>query len=132
MKAEMMKRNNNLLTEEAVLFRHSEQIKFGQNCIVKKGAILDGKSEVYEYGIELGNNIEISEYAYLHAVVGKIDIKDNVFIGPFSLIYGQGGVFIGEDTLISGHTTIVAADHTFFDSLDRSKLLYFRWCHHWR
>jgi acetyltransferase-like isoleucine patch superfamily enzyme len=102
------------ILEENSLLRNPEQISFGNTCIIRKGAILDGKSEVCEYGIALGDNIEICEYAYLNSVLGKIELQSNVFIGPFCLIYGQGGVFIGENTLISGHTTIVASNHSFY------------------
>lgn len=103
------------ILEENSLLRNPEQISFGNKCVIRKGAILDGKSERCECGIVLGDNIEVCEYAYLNAVSGKIEVKNNVFIGPFCLLYGQGGIFIGEHTLISGHTTIVASNHSFYD-----------------
>jgi acetyltransferase-like isoleucine patch superfamily enzyme len=47
----------------------------------------------------------------LHAYGGSIDIGEHVFIGPYSVIYGHGGVTIGRDTLVSMHCRILSSNH---------------------
>lgn len=44
---------------------------------------------------------------------GIIRIGDNVFIGPYSVIYGHGGLTIGPGTLIAAHTVIIPANHQY-------------------
>jgi acetyltransferase-like isoleucine patch superfamily enzyme len=34
-----------------------------------------------------------------------------IFIGPYTVIYGHGGVVIGEDSLIAMHCRILSSDH---------------------
>ena len=50
---------------------------------------------------------------------GAIEIAKNTFIGPYTVIYGHGGVQIGEDTLIAMHTKIVSSNHTIPDRSGR-------------
>lgn len=100
--------------EEGVIFRNPGQVKIGNNCILRTGAIIDGKSEAYEHGIVLGDGVEVCEYAYLNSVIGQISMGDNSFVGPFCILYGQGGLSIGRNTMISGHTTMVPANHSFY------------------
>jgi acetyltransferase-like isoleucine patch superfamily enzyme len=35
-----------------------------------------------------------------------------VFVGPYVVIYGHGGVEIGDDSLISTHCCVVSSNHT--------------------
>ena len=39
-------------------------------------------------------------------------MSNSVFIGPFTVIYGHGGVDIGERTLIAMHCRILSSNHT--------------------
>jgi acetyltransferase-like isoleucine patch superfamily enzyme len=48
----------------------------------------------------------------LEAWGGQITLKHDVFIGPYTVIYGHGGVEIGPDALISMHCRILSSDHT--------------------
>ena len=48
----------------------------------------------------------------LAAYDGRIEIDRWVFIGPYTVIYGHGGVTIGEGTLIGMHCRIVSSNHT--------------------
>jgi maltose O-acetyltransferase len=42
-----------------------------------------------------------------------VEIGDNVSIGPFVNIWGQGGIKIGSGVLIGAHTEIASAGHDF-------------------
>ena len=42
-------------------------------------------------------------------------IGEKSYIGPYTVIYGHGGVSIGENVLIASHCSIVASNHIFDD-----------------
>lgn len=48
----------------------------------------------------------------MHSYDGSVQLGGNVFVGPFAVIYGHGGVKIGNDTLISMHCRILSSNHT--------------------
>jgi acetyltransferase-like isoleucine patch superfamily enzyme len=55
---------------------------------------------------------ELGQGSILHAYGGGISLGKNVFVGPYAVIYGHGGVEIGDDTLISMHCRILSSNHT--------------------
>lgn len=46
----------------------------------------------------------------------NIDIGDNVFINAGCILHGEGGLTIGDDTLIGPYTTIWTSNHNFADA----------------
>jgi acetyltransferase-like isoleucine patch superfamily enzyme len=62
--------------------------------------------------ISVGDNAWIEHGASFCAFGGSIDIGPSVFVGPNVVIYGQGGVTIGEESLISMHCCILSSEHT--------------------
>ncbi len=62
--------------------------------------------------VTIGKNCELCKGAVLRAYGGKIELGNNTFIGEYAVIYGHGGVTIGEHTLIAMHTCIVSSNHT--------------------
>ena len=44
---------------------------------------------------------------------GQIEVASEVFIGPYTIIYGQGPIAIGSRTMIAGQCFIVANTHDF-------------------
>ena len=61
--------------------------------------------------IRVGEGPWIERGVVLHAFGGSIELGRNVFLGPYTVIYGHGGVVIGDDTLISMHCRIVSSNH---------------------
>lgn len=62
--------------------------------------------------IKIGENVKISKGVIIDCFGGRVTIGDNVFIGPYTVIYGHGGVSIGNDTLIGMGSKIISANHT--------------------
>ncbi|MEJ1971703.1 MAG: acyltransferase [Lacunisphaera sp.] len=62
--------------------------------------------------ITLGIGCSLENGALLSAWGGRIDLGANVFVGPYAVIYGHGGVEVGDNTLISMHCRIVSSNHT--------------------
>ena len=61
--------------------------------------------------ITLGARTFVDRGALLHAYGGRIETGIDVYVGPFTTIYGHGGISIGKDTLISMHCRILSSDH---------------------
>lgn len=81
--------------------------KIGQHASLQRG-FKDGKMGT----IALDRDCELSRGVCLHAWGGKILISPHVFLGPYVVIYGHGGVTIGEGTLIAMHCRILSSNHT--------------------
>jgi len=62
--------------------------------------------------IVLGNHARLARGVLLHPYHGRIALGSHVYLGPFTTIYGHGGVEIGNDTLISMHCRILSSNHT--------------------
>jgi len=62
--------------------------------------------------IAAGRDCHFSTGAILHAYGGNICLRTNVFLGPYAVIYGHGGVEIGDHTLVSMHCRILSSNHT--------------------
>lgn len=72
--------------------------------------------------IEIGDNTHIDDFVVLETRRGgSIKIGSNSGINAFSVVYGAGGVTIGNNTRIASHTVIVASNHMFDD---RTKNIY--------
>lgn len=62
--------------------------------------------------INVGPGCWFEEGVVLHAYGGSIELGSNVFLGPYAVIYGHGGVTIGADCLIAMHCRILSSNHT--------------------
>lgn len=68
--------------------------------------------------IEIGDNSLIKPYAMLMTYPGGvIRIGRNCSINPFCVLYGHGGLEIGDNVRIATHCVIIPANHRF-DRLD--------------
>ena len=79
------------------------------------GASIDSRPGIGSNGagaLQIGAQAWIERGVVLHAFGGRIRLGDYIFIGPYSVIYGHGGVEIGDSTLISMHCRIVSSNHT--------------------
>jgi len=103
---------------KSVLKLNSGSLHFWSDCRLGDGCILDFDGDGNTFGgtIQLGRRVTISHMAVLSPYGGAINIGNDVFIGPQALIYGHGGVDIGNDVLIAGHTKIIAANHNYSDA----------------
>jgi acetyltransferase-like isoleucine patch superfamily enzyme len=63
--------------------------------------------------IVVARNTRISEGVIIAPYGGSIHIGENVYIGPYCVLYGHGGLTIEKNTLIAAQTIIIPANHTF-------------------
>jgi acetyltransferase-like isoleucine patch superfamily enzyme len=62
--------------------------------------------------IVIGSDCELQEGTCLHAWEGSIHLAEKVFLGCYTVVYGQGGVTIGRETRIAMHCRILSSTHS--------------------
>ncbi len=87
-------------------------IVIGEHVQVYAGATLSGRGDP-KPALQLGRYVIVRENAYIDAHGGWIKLEAGVFVGQNAVIYGQGGVHIGENTLLAPGVTLIAATHHF-------------------
>ncbi|MBL0744036.1 acyltransferase [Chryseolinea lacunae] len=95
------------------LMKTTPGIKIGKGVFISETAVL----EIVSGGtIEIGDNARIYEGVILKTYGGGIKIGRNCSINPYTIIYGHGGTWIGDNVLIAGHNMIIPNNHVFSDS----------------
>jgi acetyltransferase-like isoleucine patch superfamily enzyme len=88
------------------------KIRIGAKCRIELGAILD----ISEGGrIVAGTKCRIRRGAMLIPFGGFIKIGDDFSLNPYSVLYGQGGLTIGNDVRIAAGCVIIPSNHIFDD-----------------
>jgi acetyltransferase-like isoleucine patch superfamily enzyme len=84
---------------KGVRIGHGSEVSLG-SAVARRGVIALGEFTHLEPGV------------LLHPYGGRVELGRNVFIGPYAVVYGHGGVEIGNDTLVSMHCRILSSNHT--------------------
>ena len=83
-----------------------------RSCYVGPGVSL-GPDHTWRLNgcVEVAHSCELNQGVELNPRGGSIRIARRVWLGPYVVIYGHGGVEIGEQTLVSMHCTILSSNH---------------------
>ena len=81
-------------------------VSIGPGCAVGLGPSPSRRGRLV-----LGDSTRLERGVLLHPYGGRVEIGSDVFIGPYAVVYGHGGVMIGNDTLISMHCRILSSNH---------------------
>lgn len=116
-----------------IIFGNKFPTNIGTSCSIDRHTIFSGKLK----GISVGNGVRIERLATLEcndnkskiyigngtiiksfSIIstqpgGSIKIGDNCSINPFCVLYGHGGLTIGNNVRIATHTVIVPANHNY-------------------
>ncbi len=96
-----------------VRIHNANLIRIGSHTRIDDGVCLNGLSEC---GLTIGSGCQIRYGSLIDCWKGKgIWIGNDTFVGPLSVIQGQGGTKIGSRCLIGGHVYVVPANHIFSD-----------------
>lgn len=93
--------------------RVGADVEIGADCEIAPRLAKSRKGE-----IEIGARSRFERGVILHPYGGKIVVGDDVFLGPGVVVYGHGGVEIGNDCLIAMHCRILSSEHAL-PPLDR-------------
>lgn len=97
--------------------QHIGKIEFGRNSRIFPNAILNFKSDFnyFEKNIKIGENTSIMPGAKIIPQRGFVFIGSNCTISYNALLYGTGGLTIGDHTRIGANSVIVPMSHTYLD-----------------
>ena len=87
-------------------------LRLDRSCYVGPGVSLGSDAIPRVNGlVEVGPSCELNQGVELNPFGGSILIARRVWLGPYVVIYGHGGVEIGESALVSMHCTILSSNH---------------------
>ena len=97
-------------------FEYASRIRIGNHCRIARQAIVRANTDDAR-SVCLADRVSLLENTLISANRGHVTIGDNSWLGPNSVIYGNGGVDIGEHVLIASHCVVNTVSHSF-DRLD--------------
>ena len=107
---------NTIIHPSATFTGHLANIHIGQN--VRIGAHATIVCHDKNSSVRIGDNTVIKQFAQLMTYPGgSIEIGSNSSVNPFCVLYGHGGLKIGNDVRIATHSVFIPANHKF-DSHD--------------
>jgi acetyltransferase-like isoleucine patch superfamily enzyme len=84
----------------------------GRDCALSSGVeCASGFQPARRGAISLGDHCKLESGVILHPHGGSIRMGNYVFIGPHAVVYGHGGVEIGDHTLVAMHCRILSSEH---------------------
>lgn len=96
-----------------IIYYKKSNIFIDKTVLLNNGLCLNlGFGSSKKGTITIKANCEISKGVIINCFGNKIILNKNTFLGEYVIIYGHGGVEIGENTLIAMHTCIVSSNHT--------------------
>ena len=98
--------------EPGVRLQYPERIRLGDGVRIASQVTLRANTE-QAAGIRIGDGCTVHESVLIAANRGEVTIGRRSWIGPFCLLYGNGGVSIGDNVLIAAHTSINTVSHHF-------------------
>jgi acetyltransferase-like isoleucine patch superfamily enzyme len=96
--------------DPGVNFQYPGRIHLGDGVGIGRNATLRANTEANP-GISLGKGVNINDAVVINANRGSVSLGERSWLGPFCLVYGNGGVTIGCNVLVAGHTTINTVSH---------------------
>lgn len=101
-----------------ILISELRKIKYWFNPNIKIGKLVRiGRSVNIDtrFGgkVIIGDNCNLYSYTQIIAYEGKTVIGNNSSLGYFCVIYGQGGLTIGNDVMVSTQTVFSCGSHNF-------------------
>ena len=87
------------------------RIRLGDHAVLERHARLVANGA--KARIDIGDASVVFAYALLKTDGGAIHIGRFCSVHDYAVIYGYGGVHIGEDVHIASHAVLVASDHDY-------------------
>jgi len=93
------------------------EIKYPWRVVLAEGVVLERHARLCanlkNSKITIGDYTTISPYALLRTNGGTIEIGRFCTVNDYTILYGYGGIKIGDDVHIACHTTIVSSSHDY-------------------
>ena len=105
-----------LLRAHSIIYAFRHRIVLGAGSIIHPGArirISRGGS------IVIGQNCEFLKGSIVETYGGHIRIGNDVSLNYYSILYGHGGLTVGDDVRIAAHVVVIPANH----GIDEAELI---------
>jgi acetyltransferase-like isoleucine patch superfamily enzyme len=110
---------NNICIDERATLIQNDMIHIADDVIVGMYATINAspkiKTTLSKEGIYIGKKSKIGAFSILESVGGYISLGEECSIKEYCLIYGTGGVEIGNYVRIATHVSIIAENHNYDD-----------------
>jgi acetyltransferase-like isoleucine patch superfamily enzyme len=103
-------RGTDSIIECGAHLEYPARIRIGSQCTVARNSILRANTDS-NAALTIGNGSSIKENVLINTNRGKISIGDDCWVGPYSLIYGNGDVIIRNHVMIASHCAINTVSH---------------------
>lgn len=95
-----------------IAWARAHGVRIDPHCMLEGSVVLSrGVASGRQGDVHLQAGARLLRGACLEARGGRIIVGTTVFIGQYAVIYGQGGVTIGDNALISMHCRILSSNH---------------------
>ena len=98
---------------KSVKYWNPSRIWIGGNCEIRYGVSLDARSKK-DVAIRLGDGTRLKDYVGLFTYGGEIRLGRQVLLGRCSTVFGHGGVYIDDYTMIGPNTVVASTNHLAF------------------
>jgi acetyltransferase-like isoleucine patch superfamily enzyme len=92
------------------LITYNPNIRIGKNVYLHQGSRISNR---FGGKIVIGDNCQFFDGVITFTYGGTIQIGDNCNFNPYTIIYGNGNVNIGNNVIVAGHCMIVSNNHVF-------------------
>lgn len=94
------------------VYKLPKNCRIGYGCSISNGVIMATNSGG---SITIGDGTEVLKGVVIMTYGGMISIGRWCSINPYAVIYGHGGVCIGDNVLIAAHCVIIPSNHKYSD-----------------
>lgn len=95
-------------------FRNPHWIMMKGENLIQRGTVIWADRP---NSITIGHNSTVSRYSIIQTVGGNISIGDRTQIGDYCILYGQGGLTIGNDVMFGSGVQVIANQHSYQNKL---------------
>ena len=103
----------NVYISPRAIIKRGQRITLGENVVVERGVRLWVDTE--ESHITIGDNSYLSADCILNTFDGWINMGSHCTVNSYAILYGQGGLQIGNDVRIAPQVMIMPTNHIFED-----------------
>ncbi|MEW6075716.1 MAG: acyltransferase [Candidatus Omnitrophota bacterium] len=113
--------------ESGVYISPLAEIRYPRRIRLAEGVVLERHSRLCANGrnaaITIGAYTTISPYALLKSNDGKIMVGESCSVNDYAILYGYGGLAVGDNVHIASHAVLVASEHDYtkLETADFSK-----------
>lgn len=103
-----------------IVVRHPGRIRLGSSVVISEGCVLDGRHEISEKSIVLGNNVIMSNGVMLSCKNGTISIGDDTGLNAQTIVQSTNDcpVRIGKDCILGQRCLVIGGGSYNMDRLD--------------